>query len=316
VGKVSVKSDAMVAVDGDTIHLNSGYSSSPAEVIPFNSINRTPPLIGALGDVGMKPLEPPIRNHEEMAQYETTEDLAADTDKAASKIAENNMVKSDVVVESNVVTTGSGGILVDSNGNPVTSGGSSDILDFKKQTPKVLNESDIRNMTDFPMSLRLTSRVKLGDLIKPGNTLQPMHGKSVQDIVVNLTKLAETIIEPIFDMVGVNGVTITSGFRSTLPKGGSPTSYHFKGLACDMILTGHNFDTEEHYKFINRIAGSGVNYDKLLLEYRDPGKNGNNSNKRLVWVHCQVADSSSSARKQGFTLVNDKTYGQGFTLLS
>jgi hypothetical protein len=172
------------------------------------------------------------------------------------------------------------------------------------------------NRTDFAPSFMLSSRVKLGDLIRPGNKLVPIAGLTIQQIVSNLSLVATNIIEPVYDMVGgPKGIIITSGFRSKLPPGGSSTSYHFKGLACDFVLAGKNFNADEHFKFANMLVGSGLGFDKVLLEYREPGKNGNNSNNRLVWVHVQIA-GETGGRKEVYTLVNDKTYSKGLTNLA
>lgn len=316
----NLKAENNIAADGNMIYWNSSVSSNPNQFTAYREdfpFVRVPPLVGPIGVVNMPALEPPPRKLEEITKFESPEDATTPTAQASQSIAKTTTVQQEAPVsEASVVTTGSGGILVDSNGNPVTSG-NSDIITPIYQAPARTNKSEIMKTQEFAPGYRLTSRVKLDNLIASGNTLQKMGNTSVQEIVYNLSCVANNIIEPVYDLCGGNkGIIITSGFRSKLPPGGSLTSYHFRGLACDFVLAGKNFNYEEHFKFAQTLANSGLNFDKILLEYRDPGKNGNAGNKRIVWIHCQVPADGETGRKQTFTLLNDKVYGSGITLLT
>jgi len=54
--------------------------------------------------------------------------------------------------------------------------------------------------------------------------------------------------------------------------------------------------------------------DQLLLEYRDPGVNGNKNPKRINWIHLSYNNYGTN-KKQVLTFLNDKTYAQGLSNL-
>jgi hypothetical protein len=138
---------------------------------------------------------------------------------------------------------------------------------------------------------------------------------SIQEIVCNMKGLAENCIEPIMALAGgKGGIIITSGFRQNgVVSNSSATSQHPAGQAFDFQLAGKINDYQATYDFVQKVAAS-VPFDQLILEYRDPGVNGNNRKVRICWVHCSFKYTAN--RKMAFTMLNDKTYKRdGFALV-
>lgn len=91
-----------------------------------------------------------------------------------------------------------------------------------------------------------------------------------ENVVYNLKKLCENVLQPIRDKFGV--VIVTSGYRcSKLNKkiGGKETSQHLYGQAADIQLK--NADLKEVFYFIK----NNLVFDQLLLEY----------SKNSKWIH-------------------------------
>ena len=176
-------------------------------------------------------------------------------------------------------------------------------------------------MNDFPKSFKLSTNVNLGMLFgSPSHVLQDQMARgrmmTKQEIVCNMKGLAENCIEPIMAAAGGPGnIIITSGYRMNgVVAQSSATSQHPAGEAFDFQLRGKINDYQAHYDFIQKIAGI-VPYDQLILEYRDPGVNGNSRNVRICWIHCSF--SYTGTRKMAFTMLNDKTYKRdGFALIA
>ena len=126
--------------------------------------------------------------------------------------------------------------------------------------------------------------------------------------------LAENCIEPIMELAGgSSNIIITSGYRMNgVVAQSSATSQHPAGEAFDFQLRGKINDAQATYDFIQKIA-SAIPFDQLILEYRDPGVNGNSRNVRICWIHCSF--SYTSTRKMAFTMLNDKKYKDGFALI-
>lgn len=153
-----------------------------------------------------------------------------------------------------------------------------------------------------------------------GNQIRPVNYKgkqyTVQDIVCNIKGLAENILGPINENIGKVGSawTITSGYRNNIPAGGSATSQHLVGLAIDFVCGANNFAYKLNYDCAVKLTEI-LPYDQILLEYRDPGVNGNRNNQRINWVHVSY-NSNGAVRKQALTFLNDKTHSQGLTRLA
>ena len=96
---------------------------------------------------------------------------------------------------------------------------------------------------------------------------------------------------------------VTSGFRH--PKAGSRnTSDHLKGQAVDMQF--RNVKKSDYYTIAEKIA-ENVNFDKLLLEYKDTGT-------KLPWIH--VSFKVDNPRKIILTYNNHKKFSAGLVRLA
>lgn len=102
----------------------------------------------------------------------------------------------------------------------------------------------------------------------------------------NLLKTA-MMMEDIRELLGFP-IAVTSGFRSGYLNrliGGSETSDHCKGLACDFRPVGPNlFDSAK------AIEGSKLKYDQLILEYG--------------WIHVGIGQKM---RRESFTKKTQKS---------
>ena len=174
------------------------------------------------------------------------------------------------------------------------------------------------NAQSFDRGYKLSSNFSLGMLFGSSTKdVYDQNGLTKQQIVCNLSQLATNILEPYLQVLpgGIGGYgkqwTITSGFRPASI--GSSTSDHPIGRACDIQLLGTNNSGQNHYDIVQKLERI-VPYDQIILEYRTPGS---------VWIHTSFRGLNagdtygpgSGNRKMAFTMLNDKTYGQGFILL-
>jgi hypothetical protein len=84
------------------------------------------------------------------------------------------------------------------------------------------------------------------------------------------------------------------------------------GSAVDISIGG-NFGYKVNYDWATKLAAS-LPLDQMLLEYRDPGINGNKNPQRINWIHISY-NNYGPGRKQVLTFLNDKTHSQGLTYL-
>lgn len=162
--------------------------------------------------------------------------------------------------------------------------------------------------------------LRRNNTITPGTySLGPGRGTkymTTQEIVCNLKALTVNILGPINETIGPVGKSwhITSCYRSYIPGGGSATSQHLSGCAVD-ISPGGNFAYKLNYDWANKLAAI-LPYDQLLLEYRDPGINGNKNPQRIQWIHISY-NNYGEQKKDLRTFLNDKTYAANqLTLLA
>jgi hypothetical protein len=114
------------------------------------------------------------------------------------------------------------------------------------------------------------------------------------DAYVNLQRLA-AIMEEVRTLCGANPVTITSGYRNAQVNalvGGSTTSAHIPGLACDFIIPGFGSPLEICKAVEPHMPLLGI--DQLIHEYGD-------------WCHLGLAASDSTARCQCLTITTAGT---------
>lgn len=94
--------------------------------------------------------------------------------------------------------------------------------------------------------------------------------------IARLTAVAENILEPV-RMHFTAPVVVHSGYRSPLVNdrvGGSKTSQHVLGEACDFHVIGIDFFS------VARFIAASLDFDQLILEFCDPSGFGRG------WVHC------------------------------
>ena len=173
------------------------------------------------------------------------------------------------------------------------------------------------NMTEFPLTTKLSANFYLGDFLPGGGSgficvassphkLQDQAGLTKAQIVCNLKNLAENVLENIIKIVPKSEIIVTSGYRQKGLVGvESPTSQHPLGMACDIVLKKTPRDRKKHYDLIQQIAAA-VPHDQLLLEYEGAA---------TVWIHISF-NSSGKNRGQQFTMNNHRKVGAGgFQLL-
>lgn len=174
------------------------------------------------------------------------------------------------------------------------------------------NIQTIMSCGRFTADYRLSEHFTLGMFFDGGfncrHKLVPQAGLSVNEIVANLSRLANNVLEPYLSVLpnGIDGYgklwRITSGFRMNVSAPANRGSDHWRGRAVDIQLTGRN--KRQHWELIQKLEPL-VPYDQLLLEYR-----GRNS----VWIHTGFRENG--CRHQAFTMVNDRKYRDGFVLLA
>ena len=148
----------------------------------------------------------------------------------------------------------------------------------------------------------------------PGKYGAPIKDYTTQDLVCNLKALCVNILGPLNETLGpVNkSWVMTSCYRSSKIDGGSPTSQHLTGSAVDISIGG-NYGYKANYDAAVKLAAI-LPYDQMLLEYRDPGINGNKDSKRINWLHISY-NNFGTGRKDLRTFLNDKTYKMGLVYL-
>lgn len=181
---------------------------------------------------------------------------------------------------------------------------------------KVVACEGFANVTEFPLTAKLSANFYLGDFIPGGGSgyicvassphkLKDQAGLTKAQIVCNLKALAENVLENIIKIVPKSEIIITSGYRQKGLVGvESPTSQHPLGMACDIVLKKTPRDRKKHYDLIQQIAAS-VPHDQLLLEYEGAS---------TVWIHISY-NAAGKQRGQQFTMNNHHKTGNGFQLL-
>ena len=284
-----VQAGANYNLDASLVYINSGTSTEATGAFSAQNAIKAlvhgmiPPALGTPLYVSMDPLNSPQLLGEELLQYELPED--------------NTRAIQDYTKET-IAQEGLSNTFESESYSPT--GGTSSIVKSSKH-------SEIMSMKNFNSDYKLSQNFTLGMFFWGGfnnkHRLINQNGLTKQEIVSNLAALCENILEKYLPLLpgGIQGYgkqwLITSGYRM-----GSSRSYHNKGLACDIQLTGR--DKKQHFDLINKLEPV-VNYDQMILEYRG---------SQSVWIHTGFRGETN--RKMAFTMVNDKTYAQGFKLLS
>jgi uncharacterized protein YcbK (DUF882 family) len=149
--------------------------------------------------------------------------------------------------------------------------------------------------------MKLTNNFTLEELTKSETALrQNIDNTPTVEVVENLTRLAEKVLQPVRDHFG-KGVKVNSGFRSLAVNAavggvqGAKPSDHTRGMAADIEIPG--LPNAELAQWIE----ANLEYTQVILEFYTQGIPDSG------WVH--VSYDPSSLRKQSLTAVkqNGKT---------
>lgn len=129
--------------------------------------------------------------------------------------------------------------------------------------------------------MNLTKNFKLADFTRSQTaTRQGIDNTPDGDIVGNLTRLCQNILQPLRDQTGFP-IIVTSGFRCPLLNvriGGSSTSQHVYGEAADIICP--QYDERELFDLIRT---SPLDFDQLIYEG--------------TWVHVSQTNKRRNRRE-------------------
>ena len=185
-----------------------------------------------------------------------------------------------------------------------------------QQGPLILSKDTFT--ADYPLSTHFV----LGDMFDGGfgarHKLVTINGLTPQQIVYNLSQLAENILEKYLAYLpgGIGGKDkqwrISSGYRQE-----SSRSDHPRGRAVDIALIGGNDRKKRTFDLIKELD-KAVQYDQLILEY---------NNSAEVWIHTSFRGQNGSTYGGGsnrspgplkaFTMRNHSAYDRNkFVLLS
>lgn len=293
-GNVDLNAGAAANIDGANINVGAGAAGTADSAGLGDAIPR-----GEKNTQTFKQLIPPPRNLEEELGYETPDE---NTDPGAAAYHENrqpNASNEAVVAEANPAPPN----------NAKSSSVDCDAIYKMTSFPEsyVLHTDN----TGYKWTVGMLSR---GNPITPGIYGKPARQVPAQEIICNMKALCVNILGPINEQVGKVGQAwqITSCYRNYVPAGGSATSQHLTGSAVDISIGG-NFGYKVNYDWAMKFAAT-LPIDQLLLEYRDPGVNGNKNPKRINWIHLSYNNYGPN-KKQVLTFLNDKTYAQGLSNL-
>jgi predicted chitinase len=293
-GNIEFNAAGRANIEGSTVHFAEGAATAESSGLG------APISTGTKSSQTFNQLKPPPRNIEKEMEYETPEENQTEGAKVyhENRETQNTSEKAQEVASAEAP---------------------------KNEAAEVRGSCElIYSMSSIPDSYVIHTdstgyKWTVGSITR-GNAITPIKWKGkdlrVQDIVCNMKGLAENILGPINETIGKVGSiwTLTSGYRNNIPSGGSATSQHLIGCAVDFVCGSNNFAYELNYECALKLA-SLLPYDQLLLEYRDPGVNGNRNPKRINWIHISY-NNSGGGRKQALTFLNDKTYKQGFVNLA
>ena len=278
---LNLKSTNNINADGSQIHLNEGLSN---EASYANNAN-----IGSLGDRKTVFSEfidnPTFSNFLDIFGYESED--SEDDEEASRFLADQKLAGLSDGTENNAPAE------LERSSVQATS---STII-----TPS----ESLLDRTSLPDNFQLSDNFTLGQLssraVVTKKRVQSQLGLKYGEIVFNLQGMALNVCEPILALFP--NMFVTSGFRHPI-SGSRNTSDHLKGQAVDMQF--RNVNKSDYYNIAEKIA-ENVNFDKLLLEYKDTGT-------KLPWIH--VSFKVDNPRKIILTYNNHKKFSNGLTRLA
>lgn len=143
--------------------------------------------------------------------------------------------------------------------------------------------------------LQISPNFKLRDIsssavVTKNRIVHLQHGNTEQQIIDNLSVLANNVLEPI--KAQYPNMFVTSAFRR-----GNGTSQHERGHAADMQFSGA---AKSDYLDIATWIRENVPHDQLILEFKNTGTG-------LPWIHISCKESGN--RNMIFTMWNHGRYG-------
>lgn len=156
----------------------------------------------------------------------------------------------------------------------------------------------------FSSSLKLSDHYTLADLttrvLVGGNGLRAQHGRSEAELVCNLKKVAENILEPIRTLYPT--VRVNNGFRhsGSINESGN-ISQHEMGQAVDISFP--NMNKHDYFRICSELSGK-LAFDQLIFEY--------SSRPNSYWIHISY---SERARRIVLTRVRQGDYRNGLVLV-
>jgi hypothetical protein len=168
----------------------------------------------------------------------------------------------------------------------------------------ILPDESLKNVNYLPDNFNLSDNFTLGDLssksVVTKNKLKSQASLTYGEIAFNLSAIALNVCETVIDLFP--NAMITSAFRHELDD--NLTSDHLKGMAVDFQF--RNTNPREYFDIANKLA-ENLNYDKLLLEYKNVGT-------KLPWIH--VSFSIENQRKILLTYFNHRRHSDGLSKLA
>jgi hypothetical protein len=147
--------------------------------------------------------------------------------------------------------------------------------------------------------MNLSKNFTLNELTKSETAIRlDIDNTPNEEQIESLRLLCENILQPVRDHFG-KPVKISSGFRCAAlnqAAGGSATSDHCKGQACDFEIDG--VPNPELAAWIE----SNLKFTQLILEFYTPGGDPN-----AGWIHCSFSPSNLKSQSLTATKVAGKT---------
>jgi|TARA_R110000824_G_scaffold105590_1_gene249828 hypothetical protein len=132
--------------------------------------------------------------------------------------------------------------------------------------------------------MQLSENFSLAEYSKSNTAVRlDIDNEPLDEHLESAINLFENVIQPVRDEFGPT--RITSGYRSEALNeaiGGSATSQHSKGQACDFECDGT--DNKEVVEWII----DNVDFDQLILEFY------NEEDPNSGWIHCSFKDEESN----------------------
>jgi len=310
---IDINSGGAVAVDGSSIQLNDGASSAAGEAGEAKEAKPAKHAgqadielpIETRGTSGVSQLPTlPLNTRKSEVAFESNNDKSGDLNAYRSNRVQNGEL-SNSNVQSGAFTKGE----ERPQGSSSPSGIASDVSGILNMSPDAFNAG-----------MRLSKNFTLGDLTKGGTRIPRMSyqmttGETLapQDIVANLKRLCDNILEPIAEKYGRDSFVITSAFRrpSTGPtdpgdlgiklaSGGyqKEGGDHVRGCACDISFKDGKAATHARASEITKLIKS---WNQIIMEYDNGGSS--------FWIHCAYKPQGNAGHT--FTMVNHQLYKPG-----